>query len=468
MPADDFDTKLAAFCADRFGEGELSGLRQLSGGANMESWAFDYDGREMVLRKLPNDMEERDVEAGSIAAISLDTQAELIELARQRGVTAPEVLAVLRPGDALSKGFVMVRAKGETLPHKILGKPEFAQAEKRLTAQCARELATIHAIDPVDLPEEVQQVTPQMLLTEQEKAYREIGGSIPIYDFAFRWLEGHMPEPVEPRLLHADFRMGNLMIDREGITAVLDWELAHLGDPMEDLSYLCTPSWRFGHYEEVAGGFDSAENLITAYEEASGTAVEQERFNWWLTYNTLWWGVACLRMGHSYRDGTAHTLERTIIGRRASEVEIDLLLQFEPIRDADNGSLDWSEPPLLPTHGEVEYSEILAALREWAKEKVLPNAEGHALFEARVANNALGIAQRHAAWGENFATAARNRCAAIGSTHEALCNALRTAERDLGDDALWDHLRMTALERLSIDQPKYGGLRVAKDKWGVK
>lgn len=431
----------------------------------MESWAFDYGGREMVLRRLPEGMEERDVEAGSIAAIPLNTQATLIELARSQGVTAPEVLAVLQDGDGLSKGFVMARAKGETLPHKILGNPDFAEAEQCLTAQCARELAAIHAIDRSALPADIQQVTPQMLLTEQESSYREIDGAIPIYEYAFRWLNENVPEPVEPKLLHADFRMGNLMIDTNGLTAVLDWELAHLGDPMEDLTYLCTPSWRFGRYEKVAGGFDSADNLIAAYERASGARVERDRFDWWLMYNTLWWGVACLRMGHSYRDGTAHTLERTIIGRRASEVEIDLLLQFEAMRERESATLTWSEPDLLPETGEVEYAEILNALREWARDKVIPKAEGHALFEARVANNALGIAQRHAAWGQTYADGAAQRLAAIGTTQSELCRSLRSGERNLGDDALWDHLRLTALDRLSIDQPKYGGFRVAKDRW---
>lgn len=465
MPDSQFTAKLTAFCADRFGEGELSGPTKLSGGASMESWAFGYGGRDMVLRRLPDEMEDRGGDADPTIAISLETQARLIEIARDHGVTAPEVLATIEERDDFGKGFVMARAEGETLPHKILGNPDFAKAEAALTGQCAKELATIHAIDRNILPGDIVEVTPELLLTQQEASYREVGGSIPIFDYAFHWLEREMSAPEAPKLLHADFRMGNLMIDQDGISAVLDWELAHLGDPMEDLTYLCTPSWRFGRYEKVAGGFDSAENLIAAYEAASGNAVDHSRFGWWLTYNTLWWGISCLRMGHSYRDGTAHTLERTIIGRRASEVEIDLLLQFEELRDRESAPLDWEEPALLPERGEVDYAEILNALIEWNKEKVLPGTEGHALFESRVANNALGIAQRHAAWGNDYSEVSAKRLAAIGTSHAGLCTSLRSGDRDLSDDALWDHLRLTALDRLSIDQPKYGGFRVAKGKW---
>ena len=202
-------------------------------------------------------------------------------------------------------------------------------------------MAAIHAIDIGALPKEIQNVDAAGLLKLQEQACRDLKATIPAYDYAFHWLEKNLPDRQDPKLLHADFRMGNLMIDGEGISAVLDWELAHLGDPMEDLAYLCTPSWRFGHYDKEAGGFDSADNIIAAYEKASGTAVDRDRFNWWLVYNTLWWGVACLRMGHSYRDGSVHVLERTIIGRRASEVEIDLLLQFEQMGLARGETLDW-------------------------------------------------------------------------------------------------------------------------------
>ncbi len=466
MGDEDLKARLDAVCRAHFDSNdEIRDLQQLSGGASMESWAFAHGDQEMVLRRLPEGIAGDDSDAATVSAISLDAQADLIEIAREAGVTAPQVLAKLTSHDGIGQGFLMARAHGETLPHKILANPDFAEAVGRLTEQCARELAAIHAIDPAMLPDEIQAANASQLLQLQEQAYRDLDATIPAYDYAFRWLEDHVPEAQEPRLLHADFRMGNLMIDREGISAVLDWELAHLGDPMEDLTYLCTPSWRFGHYRNEAGGFDSAENMITAYETASGTIVDRDRFNWWLVYNTLWWGVACLRMGHSYRDGTVHVLERTIIGRRASEVEIDLLLLFEQMGVTSGPALDWELPALMPDNGEVEYAEILNALMEWNKEKVMPGVKGHALFESRVANNALGISQRHAAWGQAFADDSARRLANIGVSTTQLCDTLRRGENEIGDPAIWDHLRLTALERVSIDQPKYAGLKVALEKW---
>lgn len=466
MGDDELETKLNAFCQKQFGHANIvENLERLSGGASMESWAFTFGDHDIVLRRLPDGIADNEADAATVSAISLDVQADLIEIAREAGVTAPQVLAKLSSMDGIGQGFLMARASGETLPHKILGKPEFKKAVSNLTEQCASELAAIHAIDVNKLPDEIQSVSTTDLLTLQETAYRDLNIEIPIYDYAFRWLTDHVPVQEDEKLLHADFRMGNLMIDDNGISAVLDWELAHRGDPMEDLTYLCTPSWRFGHYENEAGGFDSAQNLIAAYENASEAPVDQQRFDWWLVYNTLWWGVACLRMGHSYRDGTVHVLERTIIGRRASEVEIDLLLLFEKMGVGSGDKLPWNQPALLPDDGEVEYSEILNAIIEWNKEKIMPETTGHALFESRVVNNALGIAQRHAAWGKSYADRSTNRLANIGVSNSQLCKALRDGHQDIGGSAVWDHLRLTALERLSIDQPKYAGLRVALEKW---
>ena len=466
MDAAELKDKLTDYCQRQFySQDEVENLRRLSGGASMESWAFSYGKQQIVLRRLPDGIEGNAEEAATVSAISLDTQADLIEIAHKAGVTAPEVLGKLSSADGLGQGFLMAKAEGETLPHKILGNPDFAHAVSKLTDQCAKELAAIHAIEPTSLPQDIQPASAADLLEQQEQAYRDLRATIPAYDFAFHWLEANVPPPQEPKLLHADFRMGNLMIDQNGISAVLDWELAHLGDPMEDLTYLCTPSWRFGHYDKEAGGFDSAENLISAYEQATGHPVDRDRFNWWLIYNTLWWGVACLRMGHSYRDGTVHVLERTIIGRRASEVEIDLLLLFEQMNLVNGPPVSFTQPTLLPEDGEVGYEEVLHALIEWNKEKIMPEANGHALFESRVANNALGIAQRNAAWSQTFAQNRRHRLAILGVSTSEFCAALRSGTKEINDPAVWDHLRMSALERISIDQPKYAGLHVGLKKW---
>lgn len=429
----------------------------------MESWAFEYGGEEFVLRRLPVGISSDDE---GLSGIPLATQADIIDLAVCSGVTAPIVRARLTPEDGLGEGFVMEKADGETLPHKILGNPEYAEAESKLTDQCAAELWNIHNIELEDLPDNLEYLPPLELIGKQKDKYDEIGGAIPIYEYAFRWLRENIPSDHIKTLVHGDFRMGNLMIVPSGISAVLDWELARLGDPVHDLAYLCTPSWRFGHYKKVAGGFDSAEALLTAYARHSGKAVDPDRFRFWLIYSTLWWGVTCLVMGEIWRSHGDRSLERTVIGRRVSEVEIDLALLFEEILPPETCTpLDWHPPALPANRGEIVYDELLTALGEWNQEIVQPDLKGHDRFQSKVAGNALGIARRQASYGPRFQAAAKERLAAIGFDHGQLCTRLSQGDIDAQYPGLWDHLRLSALERLTIDQPKYAGLKVALSKW---
>jgi len=459
-----FQQKLAEYCGKTFGAGgELTEVHRLSGGASMESWAFSYGGEEYVLRRLPSGLSPDD---DGLRGVPLATQADVIELARTAGVTAPQVRGRLKPDDALGEGFIMTKAEGETLPHKILGNPAFAEAESRLTEQCARELAAIHQIEIGPLLQSLEYFSPADLIRVQKEKYQEIGGHMPIYEYAFHWLEQNAPDASDKYLVHGDFRMGNLMIDQQGLSAVLDWELVRLGDPVQDLAYLCTPSWRFGHYEKAAGGFDSAESFLAAYAAASGAEVDPDRFRFWLIYSALWWGVACMVMGQIWRSHADRSLERTVIGRRVSEVEIDLALLFEEILpDSIAAPLDWSVPEAESVTGETGYGELLTALDEWNAKQVLPGLQGHDKFQSRVAGNALGIARRQVEWGPGFRDAARARLAAIGYDHRQLCSGLSKGDIAITSAAVWDHLRLSALERLSIDQPKYAGLKVAVNKW---
>ncbi len=130
--------------------------------------------------------------------------------------------------------------------------------------------------------------------------------------------------------MHGDFRHGNLMIGPDGIRAVLDWELAHLGDPMEDLGWICVNSWRFGVIDKPVGGFGTYEELFSGYEAASGIAVDAARVKFWEVMGTLRWGVMCVGMMQRFRLGPDHSMERAMIGRRSSETEIDLLRLLAP------------------------------------------------------------------------------------------------------------------------------------------
>jgi aminoglycoside phosphotransferase (APT) family kinase protein len=125
-------------------------------------------------------------------------------------------------------------------------------------------------------------------------------------------------------VVHGDFRNGNLMIGADGIRAVLDWELAHLGDPMEDLGWLCVKSWRFGQAPPV-GGFGEYDELCASYAAASGRAVDRGTLHWHETLGTLKWGIMCIMQAVTHTSGIVRSVELAAIGRRVCEVEHDLL-----------------------------------------------------------------------------------------------------------------------------------------------
>jgi aminoglycoside phosphotransferase (APT) family kinase protein len=240
---------------------------RLSGGASQETWSFDIvhpDGNiGAILRRAP-----QGYGAAPARAAGLNAEATLMQLAYDAGVPSPRVLHVLQPGDELGTGFVMARVEGETIPRKILRDAEFAQARPKLARQLGGVLAGIHGLDLVKLPE-LRGMTAAKEIAELERDYRSFEWPRPVFELALRWLRDHDPGPSEQNtLVHGDFRHGNLIIGPDGVRAVLDWELAHTGDPMEDLGWICVNSWRFGEIDKPVGGFGTREELFAGYEAA--------------------------------------------------------------------------------------------------------------------------------------------------------------------------------------------------------
>jgi aminoglycoside phosphotransferase (APT) family kinase protein len=301
---------------------------RLSGGASQETWSFDIvhpDGNiGAILRRAP-----QGYGAAPARAAGLNAEAMLMQLAYDAGVPSPRVLHVLQPADELGTGFVMARVDGETIPRKILRDVEFAPARPKLARQLGGVLAGIHGLDMIKLPE-LRGMTAAKEIAELERDYRSFDWPRPVFELALRWLRDHDPGPSEQvTLVHGDFRHGNLIIGPDGVRAVLDWELAHTGDPMEDLGWICVNSWRFGEIDKPVGGFGTREELFAGYEAAGGRA-DPARVKFWEVMGTLRWGVMCCGMMQRFRLGPEHSVERAMIGRRSSETEIDLLRLLAP------------------------------------------------------------------------------------------------------------------------------------------
>ena len=433
-----------AIALARVGLPEPEGLERLSGGANMESWLFRAGDGAYVLRRSP---------AGFALiggrAIDHGIEAGLIRAAQAAGVTAPRVIVELTREDGIGAGFVMEALPGTANPAEILSSADPAQ----LIDDIGRELAATHAIDPAEVDGLPTMVTADAL-ADLRRRFIEYGGDRPVLALALRWLEANIPAPVSPRLVHGDFRLGNLLVENGRLTGVLDWELAHFGDPHEDLAYGCMTVWRFSRPDRPAYGLASVEALAKAYAEAGGEAFDPVRFRFWLVYRTFWWALGCLQMGNTWRDRLDRSLERVVVARRTSEQELDLLMLLEDLAPAEERShpLPPSPEPLAEGRGEPSGAEVLTAISEWLNDEIKPLVSGRAKFNLAVARNALGIVAREIVQRPVV-------------TDAALAADLLAGKADLATPGLLARLRRAALDKLSADMPKYPALALARAQW---
>ena len=417
-------------------------LERLSGGANMESWRFTSGDNAYVLRRAPS------LEMMSGRALDHAGEAALIRAAGNAGVTAPEVLVELQPGDGIGSGFVMRCLPGTPDPAIILA----GDQPDQLLADFARELAAIHRIPVTGL------AAPNMdtgaALGELKARYLSYGGDRPILALALRWLEQNLPAPVAPRLVHGDFRIGNILVEHGRLTGVLDWELAHLGDPHEDLAFGCMTVWRFARPDRPAFGLGPVDALAKVYAEAGGAEFEPERFRFWLVYRTFWWALGCLQMGALWRSGIDRSHERVVVARRTAEQELDLLLLLEGQAPAAERERPLPPPPLplTPAQGEPSGAEILTAVSEWLAADIKPLVSGRGKFDLAVARNALGIVARELDQRPLAADA-------------ALAAQLLAGVADLTTPGVLARLRRMALGKLTADMPKYPALATARALW---
>ncbi len=420
-------------------------LERLSGGASMESWRFSAGAAAFVLRRAPS--------AAMMAGRPLDHQAEalLIRAARAAGVSAPEIVTELSPDDAIGSGFVMRAIPGTPEPAVILGAADPA----RLIADIAREMAAIHQIDPATLPGLPIMGTAEALAALRAR-FIAYGADRPVLALALRWLEQHIPAPCPPRLVHGDFRLGNLLVDDGRLTGVLDWELAHLGDPHEDLAYGCMTVWRFSRPDRPAFGLASLAEWLAAYRAAGGAEADPARLRFWLVYRTFWWALGCLEMGSYWRSGSDRSIERVVVARRTAEQELDLLLLLE--EEAPEAERKRPLPPataeLAATMGEPSAGEILAAVSEWLTAEIKPLVSDNARskFNLAVARNALGIVMRELTQRPDASDA--------GLSADLLAGTLT-----LATPGILASLRRMVLGKLTADMPKYPALAIARAKW---
>lgn len=439
---------------------------RLSGGASRETWAFDVkrgDGAvdALILRRDP---------PGStrVGSGSMGMEARLLAAAARTGVPVPRIVAASDDPTVLGAPFIiMERIEGETIPRRILRDDAYAAARPLLAAQCGEILARLHRIDPVEVGplEDVDQVA----------RYRDVldslGHAHPAFELGLRWLEANRPTSERRAVVHGDFRNGNLIVGPDGVRAVLDWELAHLGDPLEDLGWLCVKAWRFG-VDRPVGGFGDRADLVAAYEAAGGAVVDRGALRWWEAVGTLKWGIMCILQANAHTSGLVRSVELAAIGRRVCENEWDLL-ELLPAPWSGAGS---AGPPEVPTpspsaeheaetpaprgapHDAPDAASLVEAVREFLERDVLPATSGRVQFHGRVAMNVLAMVEREIAAGPQQARQHATGLRRLGFASDAeLAGAIRAGTLDDRIAEVASFVRDTVRAKLAVANPRYVG-----------
>ncbi len=308
----DVTSSLADTLSTALGGVAVTDLQRLSGGASRETWRFVADGAPRVVQRQ---------RAGDVRDMLIE--ADVVRAAGAAGVPVARLLAAERRPDGAA--FMVLEAvEGETIARKILRDDAFVVARQHLVGDVGRALAAIHSIEPATLPALVE--------TDQIAFYTDVLDSLgqphPVLELVRNWLLDHRPTTEHVAVVHGDFRLGNLIVGERGLNAVIDWELAHLGDPMEDLGWLCVKAWRFGKRPPVAG-IGSYDELVDAYEAASGATIDRRVMHWWEVLGTWKWAIMCILQADAHLSGAARSHELAAIGRRVCENEHDLFLALD-------------------------------------------------------------------------------------------------------------------------------------------
>ncbi len=288
----------------------------LSAGASRLSFALTVRVRDDVRRLVV----QREHQAG-LGRSDVSGEARLLRAARAQGVPVPAVVTADPVGAAIGGAYIVTElVDGETIPRRIARDPQLEPARVRFAADCGAILAGVHAI-PLD---QVRPLPEPDVLAVVESMLDGVADPRPCFELGLRWLRTHRP-PLNPStVVHGDFRNGNLIVGPDGIRAVLDWELAHLGDPLEDLGWLCARPWRWGA-RPVVGGIGDRADLLRSYADHGGVEVSAAEVFWWQLFATVRWGAMCLEQARTHLSGETRSVELAVIGRRASEIEYDIL-----------------------------------------------------------------------------------------------------------------------------------------------
>ena len=301
-------------------EGEIVNLEPLTGGASKEIWKFEVNANGKSDRYILR----RGSGVEGPLAIKTSDEAKIQKTVRKLGAQVPEIIAVSSLDEELGDAYIMKFVDGESIARKILRDEEYKNTLPKLAFECGQSIAKIHQADINEFP-----FLPSKTVFEQindlYQTYVSFNQPSPVFEYTHLWLKKQNFGEINDALVHGDFRLGNIIVDKDGLKSVIDWELAHIGNPLQDLGWICGNSWRFGNTDKVVGGFGDLADLLKGYNSVSNYQVDENMVKAWQVFGTFRWGVICLIQASAHLTGSVNSVEKAAIGRRVSETEIDIV-----------------------------------------------------------------------------------------------------------------------------------------------
>ena len=297
---------------------KIKNLVPLTGGASADINRIIFeDNKEFIVRRSV-------VKDKAVMAIPKNMEAKIQKIVKEYGAPVPEIIMEFSEGAEIGEGYVMQSVGGETIPRKILRDDSYKNIRNKLPYEIGKSLAQIHKTKLEKL-QDLEKITFSESLEKLFIIYESFDQPQPVFDLAFKWLENQKILDYEAVLVHGDYRLGNFIISEKKLESIIDWELAHIGNPMEDLGWLCVRSWRFGNVNKRAAGLGDVDELISGYEANSKIKIDKSQLDMWQLYGSLKWGIICMVQTFAHLSGAVKSLEKAAIGRRVSETEFDLM-----------------------------------------------------------------------------------------------------------------------------------------------
>jgi aminoglycoside phosphotransferase (APT) family kinase protein len=287
----------------------------LPGGASKEAWAVDAAGERLLVRRAAGGVIHRHT-------LSLADEFAVLQAAHEAGVKVPRPIEYLPDLDG-REAFVMERLEGETIGRRIVR----MNLPPSLPVQLADELAKIHAI-PASRVSFLTEARLHRMVDELD----EVDEPHPAIELGLWWLREHRPPPRPPVVNHGDFRIGNVVVrEGEGLVGVLDWEFAHVDEPVRDLAFGLVRAWRFGVDEKRLGGVGDSEPYVARYNELTRLDVRADELDYWEVAGNVAWAIGCLTQAQRHLRGQDRSVELAILGRLGAEVEYEICHLLEKV-----------------------------------------------------------------------------------------------------------------------------------------